>query len=167
VAYQDPDGRVRSLSVFDGLKEVSELKPSTTIGISGFWTPKSGDVVTKIGAVAYEGDLGASGDGMKLNGAALTNALNPATNFFTSSITTDEGGESALGPQRPGPLDRTPNQPNTFGFDADVFATTNALGHGVQSATFGANTAETDGETFLPGVLTFATDMYAPKIVPS
>ena len=40
--------------------------------VSGFQTPLSGPVRTKLGFVAYEGDRGISGDSATLDGKALS-----------------------------------------------------------------------------------------------
>ena len=43
--------------------------------------------IYSLGVVAYEGDFGYTGDSFQLNGTSLSDALNPADNFFNSSIT--------------------------------------------------------------------------------
>ena len=82
VAYGDPAAPSRNLSVFDGLQNVSSTG-TVTIPLSGFQTPLSGPVTSAVGIVAYEGDLGTTGDGAQIQGAAgfsaLANAVNPAT----------------------------------------------------------------------------------------
>lgn len=39
----------------------------------------------KLGVVTYEGESSNEGDSLEFNGVALTDALNPADNFFNSS----------------------------------------------------------------------------------
>ena len=124
VAYGDGASPPRNLSVFDGLQQVGSSSPGVTIPLSGFRTPSSGAVRSKVGVVAYEGDRGTTGDGLTLQGATgpvtLTNAVNPATNAFNSTISVD-GADAGT---------RNPAYTNQLGFDADVFTATNVLGNG-------------------------------------
>src|SRR3954451_7135744 len=86
VAYRDLDQPPRNLSAFDGLTVVSSSNTAADINVSGFTTAPSGPVNTTLGAIAYEGDLGKTGDGMQLQGTQLSNAANPANDFFNSSV---------------------------------------------------------------------------------
>ena len=69
VAYGDPNAPSRNLSVFDGLQNVSSTG-TVTIPLSGFQTPLSGPVTSTVGLVAYEGDLGTTGDGAQIQGGS-------------------------------------------------------------------------------------------------
>src|SRR5262249_14673269 len=72
-------------------------------------------------------------------------------NFFNSSISergTDRG-------------EREPNYANQFGFDADLVGADGILGNETSSATIGLTTS---GDAYYPGVVTFATELYAPNI---
>ncbi len=151
IAYQNASLPMRDLRVYDGFGVVSNSSTSVDITVNGFLTPGSGQVTTKIGTVVYEGDLGKTGDALKLNGTAMTDGKNPADNFFNSTIS--EGGTSIT--------DRTPNYVNTMGLDVDQFDATGKLANGATSATL---TLTTSGETFYPGVVTFTTDLYAPDL---
>ncbi len=146
VAYRNTSEPARNLTVFDGFKTIRTTDPPTDIVVSGFLTPPSGDVKSSVGVIAYEGDLGITGDTASLNGSVLSDADNPATNFFNSTIE---------------PHTRKPSDPNNFGFDADIFATTNLLPNSSTSATLRLTTS---GDQYLPGVLFFATELYAPDI---
>ena len=119
----------------------------TTITVSGFRTPPNGAVNSNVGFITYEGDLGIVGD---TAAAERHDALRP-----------DQPGVELL--QQ---LDRAEHaQPvatsNNFGFDADIFQTTNVLGNNATSATLRLTTS---GDQYLPGALFFATELYAPKI---
>ncbi|AGL21292.1 Ig-like domain-containing protein [Actinoplanes sp. N902-109] len=153
IAYQNASLPMRDLRVFDGFGVVSSNATSVDIAVNGFLTPGTGQVTTKIGTVVYEGDLGKTGDTLKLNGTSMYDDRNPVDNFFNSTIT--EGGV-AVG-------DRTPNNSNTMGLDIDQFDATGKLANGASSATLTLTTA-TGGETFYPGVVTFTTDLYAPDL---
>ncbi len=157
VAYSDPLAPPRSLAVFDGLQQVGSASPGVTIGLSGFRTPSSGPVRSKVGIVAYEGDRGTTGDGASLQGpagqppVALTNALNPTSNVFNSTISV-EGTDART---------RTPAYPNQLGFDADLLATTGVLGNGQTSTQVRLTT---NGDAYQPGAVTIATELFAPRI---
>ncbi|MDA0184668.1 DUF11 domain-containing protein [Solirubrobacter phytolaccae] len=155
VAYGDGGAPPRSLAVFDGLQQVGSSSAGVTIPLSGFRTPSSGPVRSRVGVVVYEGDRGTTGDGATLQGAAgpvaLTNIANPATNAFNSTITRD-GSDAGT---------RTPAYANQLGFDADVFSTTNVLGNGQTSTQVRLTT---NGDAYQPGVVTIATELFAPRI---
>jgi uncharacterized repeat protein (TIGR01451 family) len=154
VAYGDPALPPRNLTVFDGFALVNNAAAPVTMSVSGFTTPPSGVVNTKVGVVATDGDAGLTGDSMSLNGTILSNGLNPATNFFNSSI-------SDLGTSI---TSRNPNDVNTLGLDADIVSANGILANGASSATI---TLTTGGESYWPGVVTFVTDLYAPQITPT
>ena len=155
VAYGDPNAPSRNLSVFDGMQNVSS-SGNVTIPLSGFQTPLSGPVTSTVGIVTYEGDLGTNGDGAQIQGAsgfsALSNAVNPANNVFNSTISSAGAFVTT----------RTPSFQNNLGYDADLFRTTNVLGNGTDEH---AGPAITDRDAYQPGVVTLATDLYAPRIV--
>ena len=162
VAYGDPNAPSRNLSIFDGMQNVSGA--AVTIPLSGFQTPLSGPVTSTVGIVTYEGDLGIIGDGAQLQGAsgaftALSNAVNPGppatsasnSNVFNSTIS--NAGVLVTS--------RLPSYQNNLGYDADLFRTTNVLGNGQTSTQVRLSTS---GDAYQPGVVTIATDLYAPRI---
>jgi uncharacterized repeat protein (TIGR01451 family) len=154
VAYGDPNAPSRNLTVFDGLQTVSG-SGAVTIPLSGFQTPLSGPVTSTVELIAYEGDLGTTGDGAQIQGAsgftALSNAANPANNVFNSTISNAGAFVTS----------RTPSYQNNLGYDADLFSTTNVLGNGQTSTQVKLSTS---GDSYQPGVVTLATDLFAPKI---
>jgi uncharacterized repeat protein (TIGR01451 family) len=151
VAYRDTAMPPRNLTIFDGYKTISATEAPTSISLTGFTTPPAGAVKTTLGFVSYEGDNGLVGDTASLNGTKLSDALNPATNFFNSTI-------SERGVDRG---EREPNYANQYGFDADLVGADGILGNETSSATIGLTTS---GDAYYPGVVTFATELYAPKI---
>ncbi|MFI5932568.1 Ig-like domain-containing protein [Actinoplanes sp. NPDC051494] len=151
IAYRNPALPMRDLRVYDGFGVVSSGSSSVNITVDGFQTPQYGTVTTAIGTVVYEGDLGKNGDVLKLNGTAMTDAKNPADNFFNSTVS--EAGAS-IG-------SRTPNNLNLLGVDVDQFDASGRLANNATSATL---TLTTTNETFYPGVITFSTDLYAPNL---
>lgn len=152
VAYEDTNQPTRNLTLFDGFHFVLAGGPPVTIPLSGFITPRSGQVSTRVGLVALEGDLGTTGDSATLNGRTLTNATNPATNFFNSSISTGAGTTFH---------DKDPDYLNQLGFDADIFDASGLLQNGQQSTTL---VLATSGDGYVPNAISFATDLFAPAM---
>ena len=151
VVVGNPGLSPKNMVVFDGYATINSSAPtSVSTTVSGFRTPPAGAVTTRIGAVAYEGDRGSTGDSLQLNGANLSNALNPANNFFNSSITNVGTALSA----------KAPNYVNQLGFDIDIV---NAPGL-ANNATSATMTFTTGGETYFPAVLTFNTDVFEPVV---
>ena len=138
----------RNLVVYDGYALVSGTT-TVNINVSGFVTPPAGAVNSKLGVVTWEGDLGYTGDSFLLNGTSLSDAVNPATNFFNSSI-------SQLGARFSA---KNPDYVNQYGFDADLVSANGFLANGATSATI---TLTTNGDTYYPGVVAFSTELYAP-----
>ena len=152
VAYQDVSQPARNLTIFDGFAQVD---PNTTVPITvtGFKTPLTNAVNTEIGMVSYEGDLTLTGDSLKLNGTALSDAAHPSGNFFDSTI-------SNLGT----PVTTSnPSYRNQLGFDAGVLAVPPGV---VKNGDTSANLVlSTTADRYLPGVIWFRTDIYAPEMV--
>jgi uncharacterized repeat protein (TIGR01451 family) len=153
VAYKDSSQPPRNLTVFDGFQTVTTANPDVAIPVSGFVTPLSGPVNTSLGFIAGEGDRGLTGDSARLNATTLSDAANPATNFFNSSISRFGANVST----------KSPNYVNQLGFDADLVDASGILANGATSATIHVHTV---GDTYFPGVVTFATELYAPRIQP-
>lgn len=138
----------RNLVVYDGYALVSGTT-TVNIAVSGFVTPPAGAVNSKLGVVTWEGDLGYTGDAFQLNGTPLADAVNPAGNFFNSSL-------SLLGARFTA---KNPDYVNQYGFDADLVSADGILANGATSATI---TLTTNGDTYYPGVVAFSTELYAP-----
>ncbi|HET6174232.1 MAG TPA: DUF11 domain-containing protein [Gaiellales bacterium] len=153
VAYQDASLPARNLTIFDGFGQVA-LNAHVPITVSGFKTPLAPAAVnTQIGVVAYEGDRNLTGDGLALNGTPLGDVAHPSGNFFDSSIST-------LGTPVSG---STPDYKNQLGFDAGVLAVpAGVVKNGDTSATIDLTTVN---DRYLPGVVYFRTDIYAPQMV--
>ncbi len=151
IAYEDPTQPLRNLTVFDGLQSVTQGTPGVKIALSGFLTPPAGQVQTTLGVVAYEGDRGLTGDSLSLNTTTLSDAANPANNFFNSSISSAGVNVTT----------KNPNYANQLGFDALLV---NANGVLPNSATSAAITLQTSSDQYFPGVVTFATNLYAPSV---
>ncbi len=151
VVIQDPTMMLRNLTVFKGLGLVNSSNTSLNIPISGFKTPLSGTVNTQLGIVVWDGDRVYTGDSLKLNSTGISNTLNPLDNFFNSSITQLNANIT----------DRNPNYINTMGLDADIVDASNIIPNGATTATIHLTTG---GESYMPGVVTNAIQLFAPDI---
>ena len=150
VAYSDPAEPLRNLSVFDGLKVVAGTS-SVDIPLSGFKTPSTGQVKTTMGVVAAEGDAGAVGDYLTLNDVVLADAVHPANNTENSTI----ANRGAL------VTSKTPNWANQLGYDSSLFQADGFLPRDATTAMF---RAKTNGDTYAPQAITFATELFSPDV---
>lgn len=152
VAYRNTSESAKNMSIFDGLITIRPSDPPTSIPFSGFLTPPTGPVNPQVGFVTWEGDHTLVGDSASLNGVTLSDAQHPASNFFDSRISHN------------GVLytDRNPAYANTLGMDAAW--TTPPAGTVGNSQTSATLRVTTSGDQYLPGVITFQTEIFAPKI---
>ncbi len=153
VAYDDPAQPLRNLTVFDGFAVVNSTAPtSITTTVSGFVTPSTGTVNAEVGLVAGEGDLGLTGDQFQIGGANVSDANNPTTNVFNSTIS-DLGTTVTT---------KNPNYVNQLGWDVDRLDGTGLVPNGATSANL---TFTTGGETYYPQALSFAVDVFEPHLL--
>ena len=159
VVYSNLTDTLKNLSVYDGWGFVTSAATPAIVTPSGFLTPLSGPVNVRMGVVTYDGDLGTTGDTLTVNGIALSDAANPAGNYFNSSIA-DLGSLSAIA--------RVPNYINSLGMDVDrLNAPAGSIPNGATSATFVMSTAGAGAEVYYPQVITTAIDLYVPIITPN
>lgn len=138
VVVRQPDAPLRSLVVLDGLSQVELGGGPVTLGVGGFVVPPGGATRATLTVAAYEGDLGTSGDALSLVSGGRTAPAGGLAddNVFDSSA--------------PGPGDR-----NRFGYDLDRFEVQDQLAPGTTAADI---VLTTSGDTYLPGLVTFAVD---------
>ena len=158
IAYSNPTDPPRDLTIFSGFGTVG-AGDIVDIPVSGFKTPPSGAVHTTLGSISYEGDAASTGDQLLLGNTTatlqnVTDALHPVANSFTSVIS-DLGVDNST---------RSPNYLNQLGFDAATFNVNGILANGSTTADIRMTSASSGGETYYPGVITFATDLYSPDI---
>lgn len=155
VLVGDPTQPVRNLTVFDGSARIYG-NVAVNIPVSGFLTPAVGEVRTRIGVSAYEGDLGITGDQFLLNGQALTEPAARASNnnFFNSAI-------SRLGTNI---TSRSPSFTNAYGYDISYLDATGRVANGATSATI---TLRTSNDLYVPMVVAFATELFAVSLAPT
>ena len=154
VAYRAPGEHARNLTVFDGYASVATTPTSdksVDIQIDGFKAPLQGPVKATLGFIAYEGDLKMTGDTVKFDGKSLSNAANPVNDFFNSTISNRGALVST----------KDPDYVNQLGYDADLITADGIIKNAATKATI---TMTTGGETYYPGVVTSAIDIFAPEI---
>lgn len=160
VVYRLNTEPFRNLTVFEGYNAVNS-DPGPTIALSGFITPPVGVVGARIGMVAYEGDLGTTGDRLRINTTDFGNTLNPFSattaanrNPFNSSITRLNNRIS----------DKIPDHANQLGFDIDVIGADGVLANNATSASIVLGST---GDVYYPGVVTTAIDIFVPNLTAS
>ncbi|EYF06429.1 internalin, putative [Chondromyces apiculatus DSM 436] len=89
VFYEKIDEPLRNLALFDGLDIVAAPSagnptPTVTTTLSGFLVPPAASFA-KLGVIAYEGDGAIAQDSFRFNGVQISDALNPADNFFNGT----------------------------------------------------------------------------------
>ena len=154
VAYRAPGEPARNLTVFDGYGSVATSPSSdktVNIQIDGFKAPTQGPVNATLGFIAYEGDLKKTGDTVKFDGKSLSNPANPVRDFFNSTISNRGTLVST----------KDPNYVNQLGYDADLIEANGIIKNGATKATI---TMTTGGETYYPGVVTSAIELFAPEV---
>ena len=156
VFYDDGGATTRNLALFDGLDDVASGQPASAT-ISGFLVPNAG-YDAKLGVVAWEGDDSVSGDALIFNGTTLSDAQNPADNFFNST-------RSALGVPVSvvGDLPQTTGGPGALsGVDLDVVDVTALVKPGDTSASVSATST---GDTFGLGAFVTSISLLAPSML--
>lgn len=152
VVYKDFSNEpLRNLVIWDGYR-VLDPNSSETITLTGFKTPSTGTVTTNVGSIAFEGDAGLTDDRLRLGPTVyLSDAQNPSTNFFNSSI-------SMFGTRF---SNKNPDFSNQLGYDIDIVSTSGVLGNDITSTTV---RFRTDGDLYYPGVMSFETESKAPAV---
>lgn len=154
VVYLDEDAPLRNVSVIDGLGSVmATATGAIPFTVSGFRTPPSGPVVSRLHVLGYEGDRGIAGDSVTLDGTALANSANPSNNVFNSTFAGPAG--DALG------VPRDPQYVNQLGVDLDAFDVSSILRNDQRTATL---TFRTNGDGYSPAVFAIETEIYEPEI---
>ena len=151
VVYESANEPMRNLTVFDGQATVGQGNV-LSIPVSGFRTPAVGQVNSEVGLVTYEGDRGAKGDYAQLDDAVLSDGKHLADNFFNSWIAIKGAGTTG----------RNPDYGNQLGYDAAIISAPGVLKNNATSADIRTKTAN---ESYEPLVATFATELYAPRML--
>ena len=144
VAYRDSAQGLRHVNVFDGLGTVDATHTFSTT-VAPFETPATGPVTTTTGLLSFEGDLGYATETMTFNGAAVSDALNPANNVFNSTISA--GGANVTA--------KSPNYVNQLGMDLDSQTATGALANGQSSTTLAFTSTQ---DYYMPSAFFLVSD---------
>lgn len=161
--------KTRNATVFDGFIKVYDIDGNSNNGaqsandinidLSGFKTPKNGNVDSTLSVFANEGDRYIGGDqfkfknidGDKANQDVTLASSSGNSNYFNSSIT--------------GVDTRTPNLANNNGIDihTDQLGTSgyNIISTNQTKAQITLTTAQ---DTYFPVMVAFATELYMPKL---
>lgn len=153
VLYENPGEPFRRLMVYDGAANVTG-SVTQTVNVTGLLTPATGTFNTYLGAVTWEGDQGIVGDRFQLNGQNLSSSVNPANNFWNSTI-------ARLGAHITA---KNPNYVNQLGMDINY---ADASGILANSATTAQVQFVTDGDAYFPHALVFVSDLHVPDLVNS
>ena len=160
--YEDQVSSNKYITVFDGFAAINNTAPPLDFAVNGFRTaPTPTQVRAKIGLVGLDGDIGANGDNLSFKAnlnptfSAISNSLNPAGDFFNSTIT-DTNLQVAT---------RIPNSSNTLGFDQDIIDVNNpansVIPNNETGATYRVNATNDPSYVYLS---TFAVEISEPKI---
>jgi uncharacterized repeat protein (TIGR01451 family) len=167
VAYANNNEPLNNITVFDGYRIVSNTT-GVTMNVSGFLTPLSGPVVSRVGLIGWDGDDGAGGgtyigDSFLVNGAALYDNCNPTTNDFFNSTVCNLGVPNEA--RYPNTATYPPGMTNTLGVDVDlVQLASGIIPNGATSATLKFTTT---GELFGAHAAAFVTNLYVPIVTPN
>lgn len=161
VVYRDLDQPLRNLSVFDGWLIANSAAAPLDIQVTGFTTPLTGPVTSRLGVLAWDGDrneedafVGLQFGPDAANLSNVSNAANTADNFWNSTISVD-GTMLTTG--------MVPAYRNTLGMDLDVLSPNVPLPNGATSAL--ARLRGTTNETIYIGMVSLVNDVYLPVLV--
>ena len=136
IIYESNTLPLRNLVVFDGYANITNAT-GVTVSLSGFMTPLSGPVTTKVGIFGFDGDFGFTGDQLQVRSSTnptytvISDAVNPPNDFYNSTIS--NGGVNVS--------TRVPNYINTLGIDLDRFTLpAGVVGNGATTADLLVNT---------------------------
>ncbi|MCH9646901.1 MAG: carboxypeptidase regulatory-like domain-containing protein [Deltaproteobacteria bacterium] len=135
VVYFDSSESCRNLSVFDGYENFFFASESVTV--SGFQAPSTGPVAATLGFFMGDGDRQNTNpddatDALLFEGTTLSNAVNPATNFFNNTVS-DFGVNVST---------RNPVFNHTLVVDVDTIDASGILAPSATSATVTINSDE-------------------------
>jgi hypothetical protein len=153
VVYSDPNEmEAKNITIFDGYKTVVS-GDEIDISVSGFLTPKSGEVDSKTYVFAAEGDkyLKGTDDVIKMAGATYNTTLQEL-GTFDSRVNV--------------PAIRNPDLDNNNGIDIHVYdtgTTSNGLNIITNYETGAKFQFTSDQDTYFPSLIIFSTELYSPK----
>ncbi|MBS1929246.1 MAG: T9SS type A sorting domain-containing protein [Chitinophagaceae bacterium] len=165
VAYENSASPFTSVRIYDGYSQVYDNGTAVTqnITLTGLNVPNNplaaADAVMATMVWEGDGNLGASaqnpaGDYIKVNNIAVSNAVNPVSNFWNGTIS--KNGAFVTGT-------KNPDYYNQMGIDIDEFNV--GTGYGIQPNATSVNIEfGTEADQYFPSVFTFAIRMKDPVI---
>ncbi|WP_408043195.1 beta strand repeat-containing protein, partial [Tenacibaculum litopenaei] len=159
IIYENQNESSKNISIFDGFVSVNGSS-SQDISYSGFKTIPAGPVRAEIMAATLEGDGYISGDRFQIRNKVgtyedISNAVNPANNFFNGSITRNNNHTTT----------RNPQSTNTLGFDMDHVVLNNPsnsiIGNGDTSANIRFTTG---GDVYWPFLNALSVEIIEPEL---
>ncbi|MBD3661836.1 MAG: DUF11 domain-containing protein, partial [Arenibacter algicola] len=164
VIYENPSQTGKFISLFDGYAGLSGSIGSVDVDVNGFKTLPSGfPVNARLAVGALEGDRSITNDRFALK-ANMTSSfidlsttnLNPANNFFNSTISDNDNQVST----------RTPFGNNTLGLDLDIFDLNNPSNSILPNNETGATMRFTStGDGYGAFLAAFLVEQIEPEIV--
>lgn len=151
VIYELPASPPHLIALYDGLDGVTRNTP-VALTADGFAAP-AGSVTAKLGVWALSGRSAVAGDSLRVNGAAISTADNPADNFFNRSRTFLGAPVASLVPAFTGQAG------TASGYDLDVVDIGALVRPGDSS--IGVNVSTGDDAFWLGGMV-FSMRMMAP-----
>src|SRR5690554_1781160 len=148
VVYQDNTQPFRRLMLFDGAAKVTGTN-TVSITTDNLVTPYSGNFNTYLGALVWEGDQSLDGDAFVFEGNTLSDSLNPANNYWNSSVTSFNSRVTT----------KNPDYVNQLAMDLVMTDVSGLLSNGKTQANIDFVTG---GDSYFPHLLAFVTDLYLP-----
>ena len=167
VAYANNNELLNNITVFDGYQVINNAT-GVTMNVSGFLTPLSGPVISRVGLIGWDGDDGAgggtfTGDQFQVNGTSLYDNCNPSSNDFFNSTVCNLGVPNQA--RYPNNASYPAGMVNTLGVDVDlVQLASGIIPNGATSATLRFTTS---GESFGAHAAAFVTNLYVPIVTPN
>jgi uncharacterized repeat protein (TIGR01451 family) len=165
VAYENQSLPYNSVRVYDGYAQVfNNGSPSTlTLVLNGLNVPNNPLAMDEasLGTMSWEGDGDLAGSGanpqgdfIKVNGFAVSNAVNPSANFWNSSISKNGAYVTT----------KNPNYKNQMGIDIDEVNV--GTGYNIQpNATSVTVQFGTEADQYFPSIFTFSIRMKDPLVI--
>ena len=166
VAYANPDLNYNSVRIYDGYSRVydSGLPVTQTIILDGLNVPNNPLSSTEavMSTMVWEGDANLAespsnpaGDYLKLNNIAVSNAVNPVSNFWNGSISKNGAFISGT---------KNPDHYNQMGIDIDEVNV--GTGYNIlPNATTVAVEFGTEADQYFPSIFAFSIRMKEPAVL--
>lgn len=167
VIYEDPLLPSKYITSFDGFTKITS-SINETFPVNGFNTIPTGPVRAKFAFATIEGDRRWTGDYLQLNGTTISvtnnagTTIRPGNNFFNSTVSDIDPltNTSQLF------TNRTPNSPNTLGFDAGIINIPNPGNSLIANNATSANISlGSNLDIYYYYFSAFAIEIIAPNIV--